>query len=74
MGPQIEGVLAYYSINYFDADQCTRMYAAFKVDHSSFFLYQGFAEKYFISIYLQSKANISFIWLFSNTFSILYVS
>ena len=29
---------------------------ALKVGHSSNFLYQGFAEKYFLGIYLHSKA------------------
>ena len=28
----------------------------FKVGHSSNFVYQGFAEKYFLGIYLHSKA------------------
>ena len=31
-------------------------FRVFKVGHSSNFLYQGFAEKYFLGIYLHSKA------------------
>ena len=41
---------------YYECKPLVKENQYFKVGHSSNFLYQGFAEKYFFGIYLHSKA------------------
>ena len=45
-----------YAYRMYKKERASRENTSIKVGHSSNFLFQGFAEKYFLGIYLHSKA------------------